>query len=86
MIVAIKNENLSSRYPLIALAINTGAIRGINHFDKETGHEYTAIDITTMSELTSLVSMAKATNEYCTGLYFNGDTLTISEKPYTLGE
>ena len=88
MLIHIKNEHLSTQYPLIHLALSSGnsELNGITYFDKETGHEYSAIKLESLDQLTALVSLAKATNEYCTGIFFDGNTITISEKAYTLGE
>ena len=84
MIIHIKNEHLSTTYPLVAMMVADKG--GINYNDRETGREYCAVDISGLEELTTLLSLAKATNEYCTGLYFDGTSLVLSEKPYTLGE
>lgn len=86
MLIHIENQHLSEQYPLISLAINNGSLRGITHYEKETGKEYTAIDINSADDLIAIVSMAKGTNEYCTGVFFNGSTLMLTEKAYTLGE
>ena len=80
----IKNEHLSTQYPLLAMSIPVD--KGITYVDRESGREYTAIDIQNVDELCTILSLAKATNEYCTGIYFDGTSLVLSEKPYTLGE
>lgn len=84
MLIHIKNEHLSTSYPLVASYLADKG--GIIFHDRETGREYSAMDIKDLTELTTLVSLAKATNEYCTGIYFDGTSLVLSEKPYTLGE
>lgn len=88
MLLHIKNEHLSTQYPLISLALSSSnsELNGITYFERETGHEYSAIRIDTIEQLVALVSLAKATNEYCTGVFFDGNTITLSEKTYTLGE
>lgn len=86
MLIHIENQHLSTQYPLISLAINNGSLKGITFFEKETGKEITAIDVNSMTELMSILSMAKGTNEYCTGVFYDGTTLMLTEKAYTLGE
>lgn len=86
MLLHIENQHLSVQYPLISLALNNGSIKGITYYEKETGKEITAIDINSMTELMSILSMAKGTNEYCTGVFYNGTTLMLTEKTYTLGD
>ena len=86
MLLHIENQHLSAQYPLISLAISNGSLRGITYYEKESGKEYTAIDVSSMNELIAIVSMAKGTYEYCTGVFFNGATLMLTEKAYTLGE
>lgn len=86
MLLYLRNNNIREQYPLLYKAISTENLRAIAFYDKALGREYFAIDIHNMDELCTIYSLAKASNEYCTGLYFNGDDLVISEKPYTLGE
>lgn len=88
MLLYIKNEHLSTHYPLLSikLAEPQSDMQGIMYYDKETGKEYSAINIDTLEQLLTVLSLAKATNEYCTGIFFDGTSLVLSEKPYTLGE
>lgn len=81
MLFHLNNDHIKETYPLVASnsEINT-------YYDKGTGRTHTTIELKTIEDLMSLISSAKATNEYCTGIYMFGNTITITEKPYTLGE
>lgn len=86
MLLHLRNHNIQEQYPLLYKAIADEQISGIICYDKALGRDYLAININSMSDICTILSLAKATNEYCTGLYFNGNDLVISEKAYTLGE
>lgn len=86
MLLYLRNRNIKEQYPLLYKAISDEKLEGIACYDKALGKDYVALDIRTMNDLCAILSLAKASNEYCTGLYFNGNDLVISEKPYTLGE
>lgn len=86
MLYYLRNRNVKEQYPLLFKAISENKLEAVVHYDRALGSDFIALDIKSMNDLCAILSLAKASNEYCTGIYFNGIDLVISEKPYTLGE
>lgn len=81
MLFHLNNDNIKESYPLVYSSLDLET-----YYNRESGKTYTTINLKNIDDIVSLISSAMATNEYCTGIYISGNTITITEKPYTLGE
>lgn len=77
MYFAITNKNFVSAYPNVDKVVEY-----VNYFDKQTGEDYSAVNINTLEDLMTLDSLARSTNNYYIGLRLDGNKITLMEQGY----
>lgn len=81
MLFHIKNQNISTSYPLIQKVCDV-----TEKFYKETGFTDTVIELTNMEDVISLMSCCKASDDSFKGLLFTGVEIIIESEdmPYVI--
>lgn len=77
MYFAITNKNFVSAYPNVDKVVEY-----VNYFDKQTGEDYSAVNINTLEDLMTLDALARSTNNYYIGLRIDGNRITLMEQGY----
>lgn len=80
MLFSLKNRNAVERFPQLTSKLN------LYPFNSQDGNTYFMVEINTVEDLLTLDACCRNTDEFFTGLFIEGDVITLSEQPYTLGE
>lgn len=74
MYFTILNKNISEAYPNIPKVFNM-----VTYFDKQSGLDYSAIEISSIEDLLTLGALAKSTNEFYTGMIISGTEIKLND-------
>lgn len=86
MFFKLKAINPKELYPALYGACAAGYFKYSETVDRETKQNYLSINITSVEDLISILSLAQLTDEYITGYYITGNQIEFTQKPYALGE
>lgn len=75
MYLAVQNNAFLDRYPNVQKVFNV-----VNYYERQTGRDYSAIEVNSIDELLSLEALIKSTCEYYSGILLNGTKITIKEE------